>query len=205
MASRFTLSNTEYALPETVEVDGSAFHINASYRNILRILAMLQDDEVVESHRPALLCKWFYDVTPSNIDAALNAFMDFLHRGDVQKDVDRSKPPSFDYEIDAPEVYASFVHLYGIDLLQTDMHWWRFSALLDGAFRTDCALSEKVKLRNIDASKCEHPEDVRRAQAAIRIETKQSRADQQVRDMLYDVLTSGGDVSAKLEAMKNGL
>lgn len=204
MASRFTLSQTN-ALPETVEVDGSAFAINASYRNILRILAMLQDDEVVESHKPAMLCKWFYDVTPFNVDAAITAFMDFLHRGDLPKDTDSSRPQTFDYEQDAPDIYASFMSLYGIDLLETDMHWWRFSALLDGAFRTDCALSEKVKLRTVDASKCEHPDDVRRAQDAIRIETKESREARKAQDDLYDILTSGGDVVAKLEAMKHGL
>ena len=207
MASEFTLTKKSAdALPETVEVDGGAFHIDASFRNILAILRMTQDDDIIEWHKTALLCKWFYgDSVPRDTDATIQAFMRFLHRGDVPERNDDGKPPVFDYEIDAPEIYASFVALYGIDLLDSNMHWWKFCTLLDSAFRVECALSEKVKLRTVDASKCEEPGDVRRAQDAIRIETKQSRAEREAQDKLYEILTGGGDVSAKLEAFKNGV
>ena len=207
MENKFTLTKKSAdALPETVEVDGGAFHIDASFRNILAILRMLQDDDVMEIHKVGLLYSWFYDAeSPRDIDAAMQTFMRFLHRGDVPEDNDTGKPPVFDYEQDAPEIYASFVALYGIDLFEIDMHWWKFCALRDGAFRSECALSEKIKLRTADPDKCEDPQAVREAQDAIRIETKQSRAEREAQDRLYEILTGGGDVSAKLEAMKNGL
>lgn len=205
MVTNFSLSRSkEKALPETVEVDGSAFRINPDFRNVLKILRMLSDDSITERHKPRLLCEWFYGANyPEDIEAALNAFMLFLHRGKLP-DAD-NKPPVFDYEQDAPEIYSSFLALYGIDLLDVSMHWWRFSALLDGAFRSECALSSKVRMRQADPSKCENAQEVREAQEAIRIEAKESKADRQARERLYEILTSGGDVSAKLEAMKNGL
>ena len=48
MASEFTLTKTSAdALPETVKVDGGAFHIDASFRNMLAILRMTQDDDII--------------------------------------------------------------------------------------------------------------------------------------------------------------
>lgn len=208
MATKFTLSKPkDKALPETVEVDGSAFHIDWCFRNILRILRMLEDDEVAESHRPALLLKWFYrDGAPQDVEAAINAFMWFLHRGDVPSGDPSGEPPVFDHEQDAVEVYSSFVALYGIDLFESNMHWWQFCALLDGAMTSDTSLSAKIRLRMKDASKCDEPEKVRKAQDAIRIENRYTRAERAMKDKLYAVLTGGGDVSAALEAIKqNGI
>lgn len=206
--TKFSLSlSKNKALPETVEVDGSAFSFNASFRVMLRILKMLEDDDVAESHKPKLMCSWFYAGTaPRDLDAAIKAFMWFLHCGNVPKRTEHStKPPVFDHECDAEEIYSSFLMLYGIDLLDSEMHWWKFSMLLNGAMRCACPLSEKIRLRSIDADKYENPQDVREAQAAISIETKTSRADRRERERLYEVLTGGGDVSAALEAYKNGV
>lgn len=208
MATEFTLSQSkDKALPEAVTVDGSAFHIDANFRNMLRILRMLNDESVVDRHKVPMLLEWFYDAAlPRNVEAALVAFRWFLRCGDDAPDDATGEPPVFDYEQDAREVYASFMALYGIDLFESDMHWWRFSALLDGAFRAPCALSDKINLRTLDASKYENPEKIRKAQAAIRIENAQTRADREIKDKLFAVLTGGGDVSAALEAIKqNGI
>ena len=53
---------------------------------------------------------------------------------------------TFDLEADAAIVAADFQRLYGIDLLDpaTRMHWWRFTALLAGAMRTEGALTAQA-------------------------------------------------------------
>jgi hypothetical protein len=63
---------------------------------------------------------------------------------------------------------------------------------------------QKNKLRTIDPAKYEAPAAIRRAQDAVRIERKISRAERDLQQRLYNVLTGGGDVSAALEALKNG-
>jgi len=204
MASNFTLSVRE-ALPKTVMVNGSAFSIAADFRTILTIFIILKDDEVIEAHKPQLLIERFFPaVRPSDTEAALKAFELFVRLGTEPEPPD-GKPPVFDYEQDAAEVYASFVALYGIDLTTTDMHWWKFYALLAGALRCNCAIAEKVRLRTLDPLKCTDPEAVRAAQDAIQIETYITRAERELRQQLNDVLTGGGDVSAALEALKHGL
>lgn len=205
MASKLTLSRRE-ALPNTVMVNGSAFSVKTDFRDILLIFRLNRDDALMESHKVKLTCKKFYKGKPPvDVEAAINAFQWFIRCGDMTEIEQDDRPPVFDYEQDAAEVYASFVALYGIDLMTTSMHWWRFCALLDGAFRCDCAIAEKVRLRSVDASKCSDPEAVKRAQEAIQIETYITREERKLRQQLNDVLTGGGDVSAALEALKSGL
>jgi hypothetical protein len=221
----FSLSKKDKALPDTVLVSGSAFPVNADYRVILRILRMLDDDEVIERQKPSLIIDWFYlskkrivlplsgrsfyiaVKQPTDYEAAIEAFRAFIRRGeDAPDDQDVGEPPVMDYEIDAPEIYASFVMLYGIDLNEVKfLHWWKFHALLDGAFYGSGPLAEKIKLRTLDPTKYENPELIRRAQDKVRIDKKLSRAERELQQRLYDVLSGGGDVSAGLEALKNGL
>jgi hypothetical protein len=203
----FSLSSKTKALPDTVMVSGSAFHVNADFRVILRILRMLDDDDVIERQKPSLIVDWFYgQKKPSDVTVACEAFLTFLRRGEDAKDQDSTEPPLMDYEQDASEIQASFVMLYGIDLLEVKfLHWWKFHALLDGAFFGSGPLAEKIKLRTLDPSKYEKPEEIRRAQERVRIDRKVSRAERELQQRMYDVLTGGGDVSAALEALKNGL
>lgn len=78
----------------------------------------------------------------------------------------------FDYEFDAPEIYASFMQLYGIDLFNATLHWWQFRALLSGCFYNKCALSEKIRVRNIDPKKCENTAEAQRAKDSVQIPAK---------------------------------
>lgn len=203
----FTLSASKRkALPDTVMVNGSAFSVNTSFRVILRTLRLLDDESVPDRLKLAMLLEQFYGKhIPRDIEAAVKAYQIFVRRGEMTENKPSTTPPVFDFEQDAPEVYASFLSLYGLDLLESEMHWWQFSALLDGAFRVDSALSEKIKLRKLNPDKCEDPYAVREAQEAIRIETKVTRAEHALRQRLADVLTSGGDVCAALEALKHEL
>lgn len=71
-----------------------------------------------------------------------------------------------DMDIDADYIYAAFLQVYGIDLLEVDMHWHKFSALLgslpQGTMLTDIigyrgykgnskdpAYKERMKLKSI--------------------------------------------------------
>ena len=209
MAYDFTLTKTkEEALPEAVEVDGNVFSINPSFRVVLKILRVMDADDIIDWQRPMILLREFYGDKVSNAESGINAFKKFLSRDKVLKQ-ESDRPPAFDYEVDAQEIYASFLTLYGVDLLESDMHWWKFCALLDGAIWADSPIGKKVRrreeLRTIDPSKCDDPKAVKEAQAALKLETKESLEEQRQRDAVYQALTSGGDVSAALEKLKHGV
>ena len=210
MAYDFTLTKTkDEALPEAVEVDGNVFSIDASFRVVLKILRVIEADDILDWQKPMILLKAFYGTNQPNAESGINAFMKFLYRDKVVKRESDTRPPAFDYEVDASEIYASFLSLYGIDLLESDMHWWKFCALLDGAIWSDSPIGKKIRrreeLRTTDASKCDDPKAVREAQEALKLVSKVNFAEQQEQDAVYRALTSGGDVSAALEALKHGV
>lgn len=210
MAYDFTLTKAkDEALPEAVEVDGSVFSINASFRTVLKVLRVLDADDIIEWQKPLIVLRAFYGDTQPEPQAGIDAFMKFLSRDKVVKRESDSRPPAFDYEIDAPEIYASFITLYGVDLLDSDMHWWQFCAFLEGAIWADSPIGRKIRrreeLRTTDASKCDDPKAVREAQEALKLVSKVNLAEQQEQDAVYRALTSGGDVSAELEKLKRGI
>jgi len=210
MAYDFTLTKTkDEALPEAVEVDGNVFSIDASFRVVLKILRVIEADDILDWQKPMILLKAFYGANQPEAQSGIDAFIKFLYRDKVIKRESTDRPPVFDYEVDAPEIYASFLSLYGIDLLESDMHWWKFCALLDGAIWSDSPIGKKIRrreeLRTTDASKCDDPKAVREAQEALKLVSKVNLAEQQEQDAVYRALTSGGDVSAALEALKRGV
>ena len=196
----FSLSRTKKkALPDTVEAAGSVYDIRPGFRNILKILRLQNDPDVLDGHKAELLCQWFFDGAVP--EAWAEAFGRFVRAGDPPE------PPAgekdFDYEFDAPEVYASFWQLYGIDLMETDLHWWQFRALLGGCFLCPCALSEKIRLRHLDVSRCEDKAAAQRAKDAAAIPDTvgldERLLNEQVRERLLrgesieDIIRSEGD------------
>lgn len=162
----FSLSRTKKkALPDTVEVDGSVYDIRPGFRNILKILRLQNDPDVLDGHKAELLRRWFFDGEAP--EAWAEAFGRFVRAGD-EPELSAGER-DFDYEFDAPEIYASFRQLYGIDLMDADLHWWQFRALLGGCFLCRCALSEKIRLRHLDVSKCEDKAAAQRAKDAAAI------------------------------------
>ena len=162
----FSLSRTKKkALPDTVEVDGSVYDIRPGFRNILKILRLQNDPDVLDGHKAELLRRWFFDGEAP--EAWAEAFGHFVRAGD-EPELSAGER-DFDYEFDAPEIYASFWQLYGIDLMDEDLHWWQFRALLGGCFLCRCALSEKIRLRHLDVSKCEDKAAAQRAKDAAAI------------------------------------
>lgn len=196
----FSLSRTKKkALPDTVEVDGSVYDIRPGFRNILKILRLQNDPDVLDGHKAELLRRWFFDGEAP--EAWAEAFGHFVRAGDEPELPAGER--DFDYEFDAPEIYASFRQLYGIDLMDAELHWWQFRALLGGCFLCRCALSEKIRLRHLDVSKCEDKAAAQRAKdtAAIpdavgideRLLTEQVRERLLRGESIEDLIRSEGD------------
>ena len=118
------------ALPNTITVEGRAYLLNTDYRYWLRFMR-----DVNESMR-----------TMSDFDVSYLFESDMPHRIDVDVLFDWAQPKkelprdvglssdaiAFDFEIDADLIYSAFMQQYGIDLIDTDMHWYKFIALMRG-------------------------------------------------------------------------
>ncbi len=78
---------------------------------------------------------------------------------------------AYDFNTDAPCIYADFLSAYGVDLISLDyMHWWQFCALLENLPQT-AHMAQKMYYRTLnthaikDKAQREHCEGIKRAVA----------------------------------------
>ena len=135
---------------------------------------------------------------------ALMIFGWFVTCGNTDRNEATEDARDMDYEQDAQEIYSAFRQVYGIDLMETELHWWQFSALLSGCFACDNALSAKVRLRHADDSDSKRKAATERAKRAVQLNELHSRTDIELHDQLQNALKSGGDISGIIEQMKQG-
>lgn len=72
--------------------------------------------------------------------------------------------PVFSYLWDTPALYAAFLEVYRVNLLEAEMHLWQFDALF-ASLPDDCALSRTMALRALPLQSAEDG-DARAALAA---------------------------------------
>lgn len=196
----FSLSN-----PEPLPTKHNGFALNTGHRTILRIIRMLRDPEIAEKDRPAILSRMFFaDGKRPGKSGALMIFGWFVTCGNTDRNEATEDARDMDYEQDAQEIYSAFRQVYGIDLMETELHWWQFSALLSGCFACDNALSAKVRLRHADDSDSKRKAATERAKRAVQLNELHSRTDIELHDQLQNALKSGGDISGIIEQMKQG-
>lgn len=137
-----------YPLTETVEIDGKEYPLNLAFDNVLRLIDMLNDDEVSDVEQIEV---GLYMLLGTNLDLDIakkeevfyQIFKSAIHDGEGDgQPVDiagnpmpmKSEKRYYDLKQDAPYIYASFMSDYGMDLFeqQGKLHWLKFKALLGG-------------------------------------------------------------------------
>lgn len=112
-------------LPRHVTVDGRRVRVDLEYRNVLRMIAWLQRDDMMPEAREykALRC-----VCRHPRPGLLRALRELLFEDGGHEAGKRIT----DFDQDADLIYAAFRQTYGIDLRRERLHWLEFSALLTG-------------------------------------------------------------------------
>jgi hypothetical protein len=113
-------------LPDGVTVDGKFYRMDFSFRNVLRMIEVLDDNSLLPGARAynALhcLCK-----RPKNVFKVLEAVKGLLFTASRKKDGKRVT----DWVQDAGLIRAAFRQVYGIDLWRDNLHWIEFTELLN--------------------------------------------------------------------------
>lgn len=126
------------ALPDAINVKGRAYKIYTDYR------VWLNYAKVISSEGKTLrdIAFVFVDeIPPCNFWDELLAF--YQNPNATPNDISSPGDDTlYDYIEDGEYIYASFMKDYGIDLIDTDMHWWKFKALFT-------SLSEDTKMAKI--------------------------------------------------------
>lgn len=122
-------------LPKKVDIDGRSFDINYDFRTSILFEIMIQDDEVDDTTKYINALNLYYPIIPQNKEKAIEKILWFYKGGrksDVYKKGDRCAFTSdliYSYDYDDEYIYASFLDQYGVDLQESDMHWWKFRAM----------------------------------------------------------------------------
>lgn len=122
-------------LPETVEVDGSLYNIHTSFKYWLRFGELLSD----KYNPPNAFDFMYIDKKPASRLNGLIALIQFYNPPVILPRYEHEESDGekiVDYTIDADYIYAAFMEMYGIDLVESDMHWYKFQALFRGLHGT---------------------------------------------------------------------
>ena len=167
-------------LTNELVLDEDVYPMNISFNKVLKVIELINDDDIDELFKPYLALQIFTDVdftqalTPEQATAIFKMIFEEHIRvipakdtapvldlaGNPIKSKIRSKSQSegtkrlFSLKYDAEYIYSSFLQAYGIDLIdaQNSLHWKKFNALLNG-LPSDTKFAEVLKIRSYKPQK----------------------------------------------------
>lgn len=121
-------------LPETVNISGKSYPINADFRAGVEFEMMIERGEESAFN---LVAPFFPDGLPFDISGALRAVELFYCCGELPEKSKKAEKPTqgkqaYSFGVDASAIFADFWRYYRIDLTREWLHWWAFRALLMG-------------------------------------------------------------------------
>ena len=129
------------SLPGGVTVDGKFYKLDFDFRNVFRLIEVLDDDlltpEAKAYNALHCLCK-----RPKNAVKVLEEVKRILFKAPRKK----AGKKVTDFVQDAPLIRAAFRQAYGIDLYRDKLHWIEFTELL-GALPEGNRYAEIVGIR----------------------------------------------------------
>lgn len=114
-------------LPEGVTVNGRFYKCDFDFRNVLKMLDVMQRDDIVPDARDYLCAKCVCK-PPKNAGELYKALCGLL----FSKDADPGGKRLTSFEQDAPLIRAAFRQVYGIDLFRERLTWFEFTEYLRG-------------------------------------------------------------------------
>ena len=142
---------TGWDLPESVEINGRTYSVNADYRDMLDILAKLNDVNEAEEVRVYVALALFYvdfqAMPEKDYPQALDRLFWFLNGGEEEQDA-RPRPKTIDWEQDRAMIVADVNKSAGCEVRALPFcHWWTFLAWFngigDGQLATVVSIREK--------------------------------------------------------------
>ncbi|MBR1713491.1 MAG: hypothetical protein IJ717_00905 [Treponema sp.] len=121
-------------LPEAVEVCGRFYKVHTSFKYWLAFKKIM--DSKPKSY---LEFDFLYDgEKPNDRSEGFKALLGFANPEEKLPRMDGKDGGKkvLDFDIDSDYIYSAFLELYGIDLIESSMHYLKFQALLKGLHGT---------------------------------------------------------------------
>lgn len=145
-------------LPKSLIIEGEECPIRTDLKTWLKF-SQLVDNENIFKALPEMLQLVFFKLPPK-LEGAIYAMLDFysgIKTEHIEKEKGTTKKALFDFEYDAELIYAAFMQQYGIDLSESNMHWWKFRALVYG-LAEDTHFSKVIHFRGVDLNEIKDKE-----------------------------------------------
>ncbi len=128
-------------LPDSITVDGKRYKCNFDFRNVLRMLDILQRDDILPDARD-YLCARCVCKAPKNAAKVYGALCAMLFPQTPETGGKRLTS----YEQDAALIRTAFRQVYHIDLFRDKLHWFEFVELLQ-CLPDGCRYEETIGIR----------------------------------------------------------
>jgi len=190
-------------LRQSMTVDGAEYPIETDFRvwidyekTISEIGYKSETEKAAEIVK--LLMLMYRGHVPSDIKSAMQALANFYAGVDKEHTAGAHKRGDlFDYEYDAPYIFAAFMEHYGVDLQEVEyLHWHKFRAMLKSLPST-ARIIEIIGYRGIEIDSKMLPcqrKFYMDMKETYRIPAKQAKKDYY--DRLYEALENGGDIDS---------
>lgn len=114
-------------LPDSIVWNGKKIKLNLDFRNVLRMMNVLSDDNLMNEAREYLALKCICRHPRAGMLKEVRKLL-FPEQEAWQKEEYHQRIMDFDQ--DAEMIIAAFRQVYGINLMKDRLHWFEFSALL---------------------------------------------------------------------------
>lgn len=142
----------------------------------------------------------------SHAKEAVEALLGFFSGGMPEhRGAGGSQKRLYDFELDEPYIYASFLQAYQIDLRKAALHWWDFKSLLS-SLPQETVFEKILQIRGAEIGPKlpkEEKERLCRLKRFYALPEKKSAKAREMADRTMDILMGSGDLT-ELEVTSHG-
>ena len=139
-----------WKLPETAVIGGVEYEVNTDYRDVLDVLAVLNNPDDSEYMRWLTAIALFYvgEIPPENEQEAMEYLAEFIAY--AEKDAAAPGPVLVDWEQDAQAIVADVNKVAGMEIRALPyLHWWTFlsyfQAIGEGQLSMRVSIRDKLR------------------------------------------------------------
>ena len=145
--------------PEFAEIEGKKYKINTDFRIAIKCNEIAEDKNISDYERVLAIIYLLYGDegidTPKHYEKLFDIAKKYLLCGEEKKEYKSNEKKDMDYIQDYGYIWASFMSDYnGLDIDNTEMHWWKFYDLLNGLSNSElgncCVLNRIRNIRNMN-------------------------------------------------------
>lgn len=176
--------------PDSVCVNGENYPIETDFREWIRFIQLVEDDEVPWQIKCQLMMQWYTDGMPDDLEGAVQALGDFLamkpENAEEEEVSGSASKQLYSFEQDAECIYSAFREVYGINLQTISyMHWWEFQTLFIG-LPEKTEIKQRIMYRNTDLRDIKDKDErkrIQKIQRAISLKKNRKMTDYEIGDM----------------------